>query len=127
MHSSGTVVEIEVIATIVTTTIEIITPSAGESAPTPTSASSTDIVDAAELFQENSASAAFTIYTGVTTPTSNVVVVVETASAMDASASAWVAAHNAARAEYGADPVGWDDALVDKAQANAQLCTGAHT
>jgi uncharacterized protein YkwD len=127
VHSSGTVIEIEVIATIVTTTIEIITASAGESAPTPTSASSTDIVDAAELFQENSASAAFTIYTGVTTPTGNVVVVVETASAMDASASAWVAAHNAARAEYGADPVGWDDALVDKAQANAQLCTGAHT
>jgi uncharacterized protein YkwD len=128
VHSSGTVVEIDVVATIVTTTIEIITASAGESAPTPTSPSSSDIVGAAELFQENSASAAFTSYdTGGTTSTSGGVVVVETASAMDAAAPAWVAAHNAARAEYGADPVGWDDALVDKAQANAQLCTGAHT
>jgi hypothetical protein len=127
VHSSGTVVETDIIATIVTTTNEIITASGDGSAPTPTSPSSSNIVVAAELFQENSASAPFTSYDTGVTSTRSIVVVVETASAVDAAASAWVAAHNAARAEYGADPVGWDDALVDKAQANAQLCTGAHT
>ena len=60
------------------------------------------------------------------TPTSNAAPT-SGASGTEGSVTAWLDAHNVARAEYGAAAVTWDDGLSQRAQANAVLCTHGHT
>lgn len=42
-------------------------------------------------------------------------------------AEGWVNAHNAARSQYGARPLIWDDDLSVKAMGNAKLCSHEHS
>ncbi|KAL7421214.1 hypothetical protein Q5752_004099 [Cryptotrichosporon argae] len=46
---------------------------------------------------------------------------------LDATAQAWVDAHNTARAQYGAGALTWNADLVPTAQSNAEQCDMVHT
>lgn len=46
---------------------------------------------------------------------------------LDGDAARWLGLHNAARADYGAGVLMWDEGLRERARRNAQLCTGDHS
>jgi hypothetical protein len=126
LSTSGNIIAVEVFSTVYVTSHHYITAGlATSTAASETSSQQTGL--GAEFFQDNSGvSAAFSSQasTAAATVTSTAV---KTSTTLDATSQAWVDAHNAARAEYGAGNVGWSADLVSKAQANAVLCTGSHT